>query len=133
MNTINWKNATPEQKNLWDYARTLIAWTTITPIFYTGTNIASEFLTYNAGKLYIALELEIASQTIHATLPLVQMYDMANANHFNLSNNQLAWDTTAAAFKYFPNYVAIKNFYFSKLVFSATLIYMKFNGYRLNV
>ena len=58
MNSVDWKNATPEQKNLWKYASSLIAYTTITPLFYNGPLVGSEFSVYNAGNNCICLDYE---------------------------------------------------------------------------
>jgi hypothetical protein len=126
---------TPEQRILWNYASALIAYTTITPLVYTGAVAGSEFLTYNAGKLYIALELHCQYSGCSAAAAAgcqCDLYNMANALMFCSANGVQAWDTTAAVFKYITNNSVIKNVWFARVVVSIYNV-MKFIGYRLNV
>ena len=134
MNTLYWKYAQIEQKNLWNIASTKIAWNTITPLYYQGVTAGSEFVTYVATKLYICLELH-ASYSLgnaqSASGALVVFYDEANAINGYGYNNMLAWDTTAAGWKYLRQVADIENIYFSRLT-SGAYDYIRFNGYRLN-
>lgn len=131
MNTINWKNATPEQLNLWQNVKGLIAYTAITPIYYQGVIAGSEFLTYNAGKLYIALDLSFNGYGI-ANTGVVTLYNMADAVCLQLNNLNMAWDTTAALMKFTINTIQTQNLYFSRII-TTTYSHLKFNGYRLTV
>jgi len=134
MNSEDWRNATPEQSNLWRIASALIAWNTVTPICYEGAIAGSEFLTYNAAKLYIALELEFISNlnpgSIPANAPLVTFYDIANAvNHYSKCVDYF-YDSAGATAYMFINNLKLTNMYFSRFVV-AGYINVKFNGYRL--
>lgn len=130
MTSIEWKNATPEQHNLWKYASGLIAYTTITPIYYLGLIGGSEFMTYNANKLYIALEVQFSSLSDGSPAPII--YDENNAISFYVMNLSLYWDVTAAALKAYIFSIKYENIYFGRVVHNGTQ-YIKFNGYRLNV
>jgi hypothetical protein len=126
MNTLDWKNATPEQLNFWRIAKGKLAYATITPMFYCGVIAASEFLTYDATKLYIALELEFCGFISNASQSQVQLYDESNAQNFMLCN-----DFTYAVNIFMANNLQVKNHYFGR--FSVINInYMKFNGYKLH-
>lgn len=129
MNTIDWKNATPEQINLWKRCSALIGWNTIIPIFYQGVIAASEFTVYNAAKLYIALEIT-ALDVSTPILGYIELYNIANAINGHIGNSSIYWDVTAAAAKYANSSVTEKNIYFSRIV-AAAYTNMKFNGYRL--
>lgn len=132
MKTEYWKNATPEQINLWNIASALIAWNTITPIYYCDVIAASEFTVYNAAKLYIALELEVGSKLDGTgNESTIYLYNMADALMFYTRNIDAYWDGTAAAARYCYNTIFLKNHYFSRLQMLFTPTYMKFNGYRL--
>jgi hypothetical protein len=133
MNTLSWKNATPEQKNFWNLTKIrLVGWNTITPLFFGGAIAASEFLIYDAAKLYIALELEITGQVVTATVGSITFYNEANVAGRVMTNESLAWDVTAAAFKMQTNPIMLKNQYFGRIVVTQYAS-MKFNGYRLNI
>lgn len=127
MKTIDWKNATPEQINFWKRCEGLIAWTTITPLYYEGLVAGSEFLTYNAGKLYIALEMKAANRTVAASY--MWLFNMANVEVFTLVDLKMT-DTAGPVVQYAT--VSVCCVYFSRIVVQ-TLDQIIFNGYRLNV
>lgn len=133
MNTADWKNATPEQINFWKLTNIrLVGWNTITPLFFSGVIAASEFLVYDAAKLYIALEFEITGTVVTATVGTVTFYNEANVAGRVVTNESLAWDVTAAAFKMQTNPIFFKNVYFGRIAVSQ-YAGIKFNGYRLNI
>jgi len=132
MNLQSWINATPEQINFWNQVKGIIAWNTITPLFYQGTIAGSEFTAYDADKLYIALELSASSSTGFGTSAgTIALYDELNAVSFYGRNNDIG--LTAADVKtYTINNVVLKNVYFGRIVVGS-LTQMVFNGYRLDV
>jgi hypothetical protein len=134
MNLKNWRNASPEQCNLWDQVKGLIAWNTITPIHFQDSIGGSEFLTYNVGKLYIALECSFAYSAGGAqnATDLITFYNMANAIFYYVMNNAPVWDTTGAGMRHALNNSYEKNVFFSRITASG-YTQMKFNGYRLVV
>lgn len=133
MNTINWKNATPEQINLWNLCNGLIAWTTITPIFYEGGSAGSEFLVYNAGKLYIVLNLIVGNIGTAIDVPCyVQINGLVDAILGYYSNPSIAWNVTTVKLNYAPGCLSLNNIYFSKIALSGYSCLI-FNGYRLDV
>jgi hypothetical protein len=133
MNTLDWKNATPEQKNLWKIASAKIAYTTITPLYFFGFQVGSEFLTYNAGKLYIALSLAFDDDAGLATSGgMATLYDEANSPRNDVFNVIPIYVPAALAIQYINNYVECHNVWFSRLQIT-NYDYMQFNGYRLNV
>jgi hypothetical protein len=128
----DWRNATPEQNNLWRIARALIAWNTCTPIYYEGAIAGSEFVTYNAAKLYICLDLVVNVNFSAATVNAGALvtYDIANAAKSQEYLNFPVWNTTAAALYYNVPSFRLVNIYFSRITVT-TYVFMKFNGYRL--
>lgn len=133
MITQDWRHATPEQKLFWRQASQAIAYNTITPLFFQGYLAGSEFLVYAATKLYIALELEfdsVGGQTVN--IGIVNLYNQADALFYTSSNNDIAWDTTAAGIVYNCNPLKFKNMYFSRIAYGVYTTF-KFNGYRLNI
>jgi hypothetical protein len=55
MNTQDWNNASPGARLLWNRFSNDFAIDTITRLRYTGAIAGSEFLVYNAAKLYFCL------------------------------------------------------------------------------
>jgi hypothetical protein len=130
MNSVEWQGATPEQINLWDKVVSLLVGVqTITPIYYAGSSVASEFVTYDAKKLYLALEFKTGQYTLSSPLTW-QTYDEANAISMSYVNTNMAWDTTGAVMKYVTNFTCVKNIYFSRIV---ALQYIVFNGYKITI
>lgn len=132
MKTISWRNATPAQINAWNIVRALIAWTTITPICIDVLIAGSEFLTYNAGKLYLALDFNVGYPTTVAADGFLYTYDQANAIMGCYNNVNNYWDVTAVLRKATLNSMVLNNIWFSRIV-SGNYTYLHFNGYRLNV
>jgi hypothetical protein len=133
MNSFDWKNATPAQINLWNYVRTLLVGVqTITPIVFVGASAGSEFETYSAKKVYMALEFQ-SGQAAQATgVPYMTFYNMANAAILIGTNISQSWDATAVAMKYGGNTFKLTNFWFSRIVF-ATYGSLIFNGYKITI
>lgn len=133
MNTQDWKLATPQQRNLYRYASGLIAFNSVTPVFYSGLIAGSEFLVYNAGKVYICLDVMFATNaSTNPAAYIINTYDMANAVNGALMNNRVYWDTVTPAPKFGGINMNVKNFWFSRIV-ANNFNYIIFNGYRLNV
>jgi hypothetical protein len=129
---LDWKNASPEQINLWKIASTKIAYTTITPLYFFGANAGSEFLTYNAGKIYIALSLAFDdTSTLNDNSNMVTLYNEANSPRNDIYSNIPMYNAGVPKIQYMLNYVECHNVWFSRLL--ADYRYMQFNGYRLNV
>lgn len=144
MKSIDWKNATPEQILLWKHASALIAWNTLTPLHYTGLIAGSEFETYAATKLYIALELEFSHNDsgggiyVHATEPYwVALYNENNTLVRLFEKVNITVDTVLGIIG-FMNDIFIKNQYFGRIETpliggtDPTYLSMKFSGYKLS-
>lgn len=133
MNSVDWKNASPALKNLWRIVSTKIAYTTITPLYFMGTFAGSEFITYNANKIYIALNLIMDSVFGGAgAYANITLYDEVNALKMVLGFGSLSYDPVAPAFHALSNSYRHENIWFSRLVPGGTANFI-FNGYRLNV
>jgi len=141
MHRENWINTYDYQfkksdlafQEMFNYANTLIAWNTITPIFYMGVIAGSEFLTYDADKLYVCLEFKAGYSVSYQANPAnIQFYDENNANAFYLNMNTPYWDATAALVKFANQAVFMNNFYFGRIL-QAVNNYMCFNGYKLEI
>lgn len=133
MNTRDWENANAEQRNLWHIAQTLIVYTTITPVYYQGPAAGSEFVTYNAGKVYICLAFNYQWQGPASPLcEAINFHNMADVSTMQHLCAVPFWDVTAAVVKYTATMFLMNNFWFSRIsyTYGGTLI---FNGYRLNV
>jgi hypothetical protein len=129
MDTLNWRYATPEQKNFWDLVKGKIAYTSITPLYYMGVCAGSEFETYNAGKLYVGLEMAVDGCAANATVAILTFYNEANTASFQMMSESGYY--TGAAVNYVGNTVQMANVYFGRVVIS-NYGKIKFNGYRLN-
>jgi hypothetical protein len=123
-----------EQIILWNHVQNLIPYTRITPLFYSGAIAGSEFETYAATKLYIALEIEFTGYGTYydpaGNIPAVTFYDENDLEAKCHSNVSLAY---GVAYSVWPNDIILKNQYFGRVEAGTGLSFMKFNGYRLNV
>ena len=128
------RNASPDQLLLWRHASGVIAWNTIVPLYFAGAIAGSEFLVYNAAKLYICLDATFQYSTPAAVTNLALMTIRKEADVIcgYYTNGHPVWDTTAAALKYTHNPIFLQNFYFCRIE-ASLFSYMKFNGYRLNI
>jgi hypothetical protein len=131
MNSIDWKNATPEQINAFRAINPIFAYTTITPLFYEGGLAGSEFLTYAANKFYFALEIEFGIVGVGTNPIYVIFYNQANVQSFSGSNSEYWYNTTAITQNNFGNSWVVKNNMFSRIN-PVGYAEVKFNGYRLN-
>lgn len=105
----------------------------VEPFSYKQAIAGSEFLTYAATKLYIAFKIGVSSnQTIYTLAPVLDCYNEANAIDYRVFNTSSYWDGTLAAVRYLPNYLEIKNFWFSRIV-SNYYLYMYFIGLRVTL
>lgn len=123
----------PEQDNLWSRVCTFANILDIVPLYYTDAIAGSEFLTYAANKLYVALNLEVSySLSSAVTNPaLLTIYDQANAVCFYGVNTKPVWDTLVPEVKYCENNYLKTDFYFSRI--AVTIFnYIHFNGYRID-
>lgn len=128
--------ATPEQRLLWNYV--FLRWGERVPIaqlFYEGASPGSEFLTYNANKLYLAYSLELGrnvAPNVGASLAYCELYNESNAMFHCLMKSVGYWDATAAAARFSPITISSNNFYFSRLVLNGYAS-IKFIGYRIAI
>lgn len=91
----------------------------------------SEFETYAANKLYLAIELGILAGAVSvAAIPRATLYDENNATMIVYQNNLVYWD--GVQYRMCHNCVFIENVWFSRISFS-TIDYMSFIGYRITL
>jgi hypothetical protein len=135
MITPNWDNANPEQNILWEKAITLLAGVqTITPLFYQGVIVGSEFVTYSAKKLYVALSLNVSSNSSLGDHPCgLELFDKANILNAGYNNSNV----DAYAFYHF-NDINIDNIIFSRLLSddgfgNPAYLQMRFIGYKITI
>ena len=107
----------------------------VEPVFYKGPIAGHEILTYNANKLYIALEFIVFGQGISAAGPAtINFNDENNARIGNLSIGFPYWDATAAAVRYVTTlYDTRLNFYFSRFELVSGVSYFKMIGYKFTL
>lgn len=112
-----------EQRILINYVRTLVgANPTYAFINFMGAVAGSEFLTYNAKKLYIAFELTAAGSLYTNSSAYVRLQDQANVQSLNVGVGQNTyWNTTTPGpvRDNLTEKVELKNVMFSRVIFSA--------------
>ena len=103
----------------------------VEPLFYEGAIAASEFLVYDANKLYLCFDIYCGTgAVVNAALARMDFYDEGNAINFYSQNNSIAYEAVAAAIWYQKNDTHIQNCYFSRIV-PQQYTYIKFIGYRI--
>ena len=134
MNAEDWRNATPEQINFWNQVKGKIAWNTITPMYYQGAIGGSEFLTYAATKLYIALEVEFSAPHIPptASTPNITLRDEADVIDFYVAHSDFEFKPTDSTLAYYLKLFRLQNVYFSRIETTLFSV-MRFNGYKLTI
>jgi hypothetical protein len=105
----------------------------VEPLFYMGVGAGTEFLVYDATKLYIAYHLEF-SMTNPLSFAYIhsRFYNEVNARSMFLSLETGYYDPVAGFVKYLTNNPVIKNIYFSRFELEV-FNYIIFNGYRITL
>lgn len=106
--------------------------TNVEPLYFCGAVAGTEFLTYAATKLYIALDFVGGSGAYSAGQNTITFYNEANAAMIGLYNNAMLWNGTTTVVNYQGNDVSIKTIYFSRVAFGGYAA-MLFNGYRITL
>lgn len=104
----------------------------VEPIFFQAAIAGSEFLTYAATKLYLAIETVNSSNFASSTGSDVRIYNEANALVVYHTIPANYWDATAAALRTTGSNIFLKNYYFSRLVVTNYPSFT-FNGYRITL
>jgi len=130
LTTLDWQNATTANRNAWIKFNSLWGATpTCAPQYDMILIAGSEYLTYNAKKLYFALELYITGvTTANATAATLNLFDAGNNQIYNDMNT--AMDYNAGHF-YNSHGLYLQNMIFSRLTVSAAYVCIKFNGYKV--
>ena len=105
--------------------------TAFEPLLYEGAIAGSEFLTYDANKMYLCFDFVagFSAGANNANCRIV-FYDEGNAIILQSQNASIAYEAVAAAIFYGKNDTEMKNLYFSRIN-PITYNYMKFIGYRI--
>ena len=129
------KAATPEQRILWNsiflkYGDKIA----LQQLYFCGAIAGTEFLTYSANKMYMAMSVESSFVTsqVAITYCFNEFYNEANAVFYTEVNVAPAWDTTAAIMKFSNNNAKTTNILFSRIALTS-YTRMKFIGYRLGI
>ena len=133
MTSIEWKNATPAQHNLWKTASAVIAYNDIQPLFYFDSPVGSEFLTRSIDKIYICLEFFACSSQSIPQLSSGQIFFLDNGGFTQqiINNFDVYYQS---GYKYNAQPFYLQNFWFGYLEITPnTFSYIKFNGYRLRI
>jgi hypothetical protein len=105
----------------------------VEPLYYIGSSIGSEFLNYNATKLYLALNYQLSANiTLSVTGQKIDFYNELNNLEMSLANNVILYDTVNSLIQCANNNVEQNNFYFSRFAMQ-NIDYFIFNGYRITL
>jgi hypothetical protein len=131
MNTNYWQNATPQQNILWHTVKALFgANYTVTELQADGSLVGTEFYTYNAKKIYVALSMQLHYYTyLPGNSGWITFYDQANVEKMRATNESLCYDPTYPSVLYMLNPLHLENFWFTRCI-SAYQDYI-FVGYRV--
>jgi len=127
------KNATPEQKILWQQIRMITGENaSIRQYYYFGGIAGHEVLTYSANRLFLAFELQFAGGSINNSITniSVDLFNEANVLSFSTAETSGLWDATAAMRTQIAQNLFIPNCYFSRII-NHNIGYMKLNGFKI--
>lgn len=129
------KAATPEQKVIWQQIRLIVGENSaVQQMAYQGLLAGSEFLTYSANKLYLALQVAYGGTILGVNQFYIQYFDQTNtASFIDQPAGQEFYDGTAAATRFIAATGKMENIYFSRVSTNGTYQYIKFIGYKLTM
>lgn len=106
---------------------------TIEPLSYQGVIVASEFETYDAKKLYLALKVVFPGRDVtFVSKPSVVLYDKNNAVNLRFAEGGIAYNGLTTVLNYTCNQILNYNILFSRLV-ADNYIHMVFEGYKITL
>lgn len=127
------RTACPATRNLCEWLDTQFNITAIDRLYYQGNIAGSEFLTYAATKLYLALGLSHSIGTSGVGNPGFTIYNELNVIVYYSGIASVYYDTSIPGVRSStlsaPHDVPL---YFSRVV-AVGIAQMKFNGYRLTI
>ena len=105
----------------------------VEPLLYEGAIAGSEFLTYDANKLYLCFDIYIgySAGATAAAARSIRFSDENDVINLCIQNNSIAYESIAASIFYNSNNMNVKNLYFSRFV-NQLYYYLKFIGYRIS-
>ena len=122
---------TPEQENLIRYVKTLVgANPAYAPLYSIIAGAGSEFLTYDAKKLYIAFEFSANYSGDIAAITSITFYNQGNSAMFASSNMNAIYNSTTTTARYNANDSNFVNIWFSRVSLT-NLNWLKFNGIKI--
>lgn len=105
----------------------------VEPLFYQGDIGGTEFLAYDATKMYICYKLGVTANTSNVITTLNAIaYNELNNTFFSFNREIIGWNVTTAVFNYVSHDFYIYNFIFSRFIL-VNLSYIIFNGYRVTL
>jgi hypothetical protein len=119
--------------NLWRYIQESYSVKDIDSLYYNGIIAGSEFVTYNASKLYLIDELLCFSNSnTLGTYPCgyIDVFLDNGATVNRVLNVLPVWDVVAAGAKFQANYLEIKRVV-ATYITPNSYTNMKFNGYKI--
>jgi hypothetical protein len=132
MLTNYWNSATIGQKLLWKKIIAIFGVpNTITPLHFQGAIAGSEFLTYDANKVYLAFDLGFVDISgDDTTISTITVHGLADAIVYYFYNTQLVYN--GATIRYIANNIFVSDVYFYRIE-TSRFSRMMFNGYRFNM
>jgi hypothetical protein len=130
MNTYKHRDLSPALKNAWRYFQTLVGANPVyTDLYFQAEVAASEFLTYNAKKLYFAYEFKgYAHNPLNSGY--IEFYNAANVVNYVIMNAPPFYDTSVPAVRFYLGNCEVQNIFFSRLV-CGTYSTIVFNGIKV--
>lgn len=131
----NYNNAPAAFNQLFDHVCDLAPYNTFAELSYHGLAAGTEFLTYNASKMYICCELVASlygNPTPAGVNVFVTLYNEADILHLAGYDSIIFWDATAGNYRHSDNKTTFKNIYFSRLALGS-YTYLKFIGIRATI
>jgi len=100
-------------------------------LLYEGPIAGSEFLVYDANKLYLCFSIMFSAAVgANNALGRADFFNEGNALFFYSQNNSIAYEAVVPAIFHAKNDIHIKNLYFSRLQ-ASQYNHIKFIGYRI--
>jgi len=122
-----------KQKILYNYLNATFDIDTIVPLFYQGAIAGSEFLTYDAKKLYLVLNINFAIAGVETPAAnQIAFRNEADAVFYYLKNEMCFLEPGGPVVLFYSSNAELENLYFSRIV-NTGFNDIKFIGYRITL
>ena len=128
------KNATAREKIIWNNVfNTFGERVAVSPFYFCGDAAGTEFMTYNARRLYFVLEFEMEPTMIALNPCNIAIYDHLDNYIMAYCNIGAFWVSGGVPDYFINNVIKVENFLMSRFEVYNGSTYIKLLGFKLGI